>query len=611
MKNKISIIAALLVIVVSCKKANFLDDKSNTALTEDAVFTDSVRTMAFLTRMYEEIGFAFNKNRWEGSGNTDQGTDDSEYTLSNPARRSVALGTGSYSPDNFGFTDMWQLPWVNIRRANLLLSKLPVTPLSVSMQQRVKGECKFMRAYFYAYMLINFGGVPLIGDKIFNKDDIINIPRSSFEDCVNYVVKELDEAAAILPLPAEYQNIDYGRITKGACMAIKARLLLHAASPLFNGGTIAAATTEQKKLAGYPDYNVSRWQAAADAANAVITSGQYSLYNEATPATPGTYPTSGYGFYKVFLYRTIPSGAINPEFILFVNRPANREWEQQANPGTRGGGKNLQPSNTLVEAFPMKNGKAITDPTSGYDPANPYANRDPRFDYTVIYNGSTYYSTTVNKRDTVWTYAPPLAGDPLANGNTADAYPASYTGYFSRKMCDADISANSSFNTTRGWPLLRYAEMLLSYAEAINETGQTALAYPKLIEIRTRAGILPGTDGMYGLKPGMTVDEMRQIIRVERHIELAFEGDTRWNDICRWKIAEVTNNGGTVKCMHITRVKNGPGGTSYVLPRKFTYAVEQSTRGNSVHNFRPAQYFFPIPLDEIRKMPALLQNPGW
>jgi hypothetical protein len=235
----------------------------------------------------------------------------------------------------------------------------------------------------------------------------------------------------------------------------------------------------------------------------------------------------------------------------------------------------------------MRNGKAITDPTSGYDPANPYVNRDPRFSYTIIYNTSLYYLPSANAKRAVETF----------EGAASDGFSlnSSSTGYYSRKMCDDNISSNSSFPTERGWPMIRYAEILLNYAEAINEAGQTQLAYDKLIELRTRAGILPGVDNLYGLKANMSQLEMRETVRNERRIELAFE-DHRWNDIRRWKIAENVSNGFN-KRMQI--IKNGAN---------YTYQVINTIRQ---HNFRPEMYLLPIPDAEIRKMPAVLQNPGW
>lgn len=573
--KKLFFIAVLLTGAMACTKSDsFLDNKTS-ALDEQAVFSDSARTMGFLTRIYADMGYSFNKGRWSSHGNTEQATDDAEYAYSGVTQGAVVLYSGSISPINYAggvLNDFWNTPWVDIRRVNLLLSKLPSTPLSSDMQKRVKGEARFLRAWFYHLLLINYGGVPLIGDNVYGIEDVINVPRASWAECVSYLVKELDEAGQLVPATNnDYNAVDYGRITKGACMGLKSRILLYAASPLFNGGSIAT-DPDVAKVVSYPAYDVKYWQAAADAAQDLINSGYYTLSLDNT-----TRP--GFGFYNVFLQR------VNPEYILGFYRANNKDIELFYNPPTRGGQKNSQPSQNLVDAFPMRNGRSITDPTSGYNPANPYVNRDPRFNYSIIFNESKYANSSGSQAQ-VLTY----------EGSGSDGFPATTTGYYSRKMCDSTVAQNSSGTTQRAWPLIRYAEILLNYAEAINETGQTQLAYPKLIDLRKRAGIDAGTDGMYGMKQNMTVQEMRNFIQNERRIELAFE-DHRWNDIRRWKIAMVTNNAYN-KVMRIVKNSNGT----------YTYNLQESVRR---HNFRPEMYLLPIPNDEIRKMPAMVQNPGW
>lgn len=597
MRKAYWIITALIVAgVVSCKKQSFLDDKTSNLVDVNAVFADSIRTMAFVSRMYEEMPFTFLYDRWEG-GNTIIGTDDGESNLGNPARRSVALYLANYSQENFPFHDAWNTPWVNIRRANLILSRIATAPLSPAIQQRIRGEAKFMRAYFYTYLAVNFGGMPLIGDTLYDANSTINPPRASFEETVKYIVEELEEAATLLPthnIASESYDLnrDYGRVTKGACLAVKARLLLYAASPLFNGGVIAAATDAQKSVAGYPTYSAARWQTAADAALAVINTGTYSLL-EQNSVKPG------FGFYNVFLQRA----GLNNEYILFANRPQNKDFESAWLCPSRNGGARLKPSQNLVECFPMKNGKAITDPTSGYNANNPYVNRDPRFNYSIIFNGSRYQRANTGQ-DTVFTYSLRGSATNIANtgGDGFDplgAPPATpNTGYFTRKMCDSNIANNSSPNTVRGWPLLRYAEIILSYAEAINEVGNTNQAILKIIELRNRAGVDAGADGRYGIKAGITQAEMRELIRNERHIELFAEGDNRWDDIRRWKIAVAVNNG-LLRGIWIERT---PGTLAYTYKPAFGYQA---------HVFAERQYLFPIPGIELRKMPLSIQNPGW
>lgn len=596
MKFYISIVILVMVFAGCKKSSDFLEGQAIT-LNEEIVFADSARTMAFLTGIYSDIAFSFTKGRWNSHGNTEQATDDAEYNYSGTGQAAVILYNGSISPTayvngNSVLWDFWSTPYANIRRVNLLLKKLSDTPLSSDLKLRVKGEARFLRAWYYSQLMICYGGLPIVDDNVYGKDDLINIPRSSFANTVKYIGNELDTAAALLP-DTYTSSIDFGRVTKGACLALKSRVLLYAASPLFNGGSI---TTDANiaPIVSYPTASTSYWQAAADAANAVINSNQFTLYEDNVTAP-------GYGFYNVFLQRTLTPTA-KDEYIFAYYRPANRDMEGFYNPPSRGGAKNSMATQDIVDAFPMKNGlqpfnsDGSINTASGYSPTNPYVNRDPRFNYTIIFNGAPYFTTSTNNKQPVWTFINGSGTIP-APTQTADAYGVgTTTGYFARKMCDENISSNSSANTNRAWPLIRYAEIILNYAEAINETGQTTLAYPKLIDLRRRAGIDKGADGLYGLKAGMSQAEMREVIRNERRIELAFE-DHRWHDIRRWKIAFVVCNQYN-KVMQV--VKNSTG--------TFTYNRLESIRR---HNFRPEMYLLPIPDPEIQKMPKMIQNPGW
>ncbi|MCK7557528.1 RagB/SusD family nutrient uptake outer membrane protein [Chitinophaga sedimenti] len=565
-------IAAILGLGACQKASDFLDNKVDVGLTEDAVFSDSAQTIAFLSRIYSDAPFSFVKGR---GAQTEYSTDDAEYNLSSPTNQAVILYNGSVSPSNVP-GDFWSTPYANIRRVNLFLKKLPNGPLSAPLKARMAGEARFLRAWFYHELLATFGGVPLVGDTVFTLNEIPNIGRATFEETVNYVVSELDAAAGILPAPSEYGEQDYGRVTRGAALALKARVLLYAASPLFNGGG-ETNDPELRKIISYPEFSAARWQTAADAAKAVMDAGYYDLYTDNTTAP-------GYGFYFVFLKRVL-APEFKPEMIFLFNRPTNKDFEGFYNPPSRGGSKTSMPTHNLVMAFPMKNGKLYNEAGSGYVATNPYANRDPRFKYTIIHNDALYYNATGASKQKVNT----------SNDNNPDGFNDNATGYYSRKMCDENISQNSSFNTERGWPLMRYAEVVLGYAEALNEAGQTAQAYDQLKAIRLRAGIDAGTDGLYGLKANMTQAEMRTVIQNERRIELAFE-DHRWDDIRRWKIAMAVNNGFNLR-MKISMATN-----------PYTYEVVPSVRR---HGFREANYLLPIPYSETRKMDKLKQNPGY
>ncbi len=570
-------------VLASCSKTGFLDDKTN-GLTEDVVFSDSIQSINFLNRIYADAGYSFGPSRYTGSGgsgNSELCTDNAEGSNNTavPADSYVQGALSSISIGN-GFAadkDYWSTPYKNIRRVNLLLSKLPETPFAEVTKKRIKGELRFLRAWYYHYLLIAFGGVPVLEDKVFEANDVPRVPRTSYADCVSYLVSELDGAASDLR-EVIYKDADFGRITWGACLALKSRVLLYAASPLFNGGAVAA-DAELAPVLSYPAFDKNRWQIAADAAEAVINTGMYSLYVDNT-----TRP--GYGFYQVFLKR------VNPEYILSYNRPAQKEFETFFLPPSRSGNCTMRPTLSLAESFPMIDGKSIGE-SPLYNANDPYANRDPRFGNSIIHNGMMYMSNNGTKT-AIQTY---MTANGFTNTST-DAYTIvnKYTGFFSRKMLDENLTGTSSGTTERAWPLIRYAEILLNYAEAINEAGHPEKAYPRLIELRNRAGIRAGTDGMYGLKKDMTVEEMREIIRNERRIELAFE-DQRWNDIRRWKIASTVLTG--FNTVHILT--------------KTSASTYNYTTGYSMRQlkFRDAMYLLPIPLTEIQKMPVLKQNPGY
>ncbi|WP_256011427.1 RagB/SusD family nutrient uptake outer membrane protein [Desertivirga xinjiangensis] len=582
--KKIFAIAFIAGALAACQKSSFLDDKTN-GLTEEAVFTDSIQTMNFLTKIYQDAGYTFGPSRFSsagGSGNTELATDNAEGN-NNLSVWGNAYAQGVIGPSNVltGFAadkDLWKTPYKNIRRVNLLLSKLPDAPFAEATKTRLRAEARFLRAFYYHNMVAAFAGVPLIGDKVFGISDIIDIPRSSYSDCVNYITSELDAAAADLA-PIVYKDIDYGRITEGACRALKSRVLLYAASPLFNGGSVSTDPAVIP-LTAYPSSDNNRWKLAADAAEDVIGMNDYSLYVDNT-----TRP--GFGFYQVFLRR------VNNEYIFAFNRPAQKEFEAYYLPPTRSGASIMRPTQNLVESFPMRDGTPISE-SGTYDANNPYINRDPRLDNSIIYNGMVYQNNSGTKT-AVLTYT--SLGSTIAN-TTSDAYTTAnnFTGYFSRKMLDENLSNSSAGSTERAWPLIRYAEILLNYAEAVNEMGEPEKAVEKLILLRERAGILPGADGRYGIKPNISAGDLQDLIRNERRIELAFE-DHRFNDIRRWKIASTV-----LKGFNKIDIIKRTGTNTYV------HTIGTAPRPL---NFRDAMYLLPIPLSERQKMPSMLQNPGY
>lgn len=551
----------------ACKKANFLDKTTTTDLDESAVFSDSARSMDFLANIYSNVGFSFSLSRFGGAAGLDACSDEAEGPLSAVVTTYNQFASASVTAYNIA-TDAWNTSYGQIRAVNQFLQHLPVIPFNDILKRRTKGEAIFLRAWYYATMLKHYGGIPLVGDSIFIEGDEINTVRNTYQECVDYITGQCDDAAAILP--ASYAGLDYGRVTKGAALALKARVLLYAASPLFNGSPATEDAT-LKPLVSYPIYDVNRWKLAADAAKAVMDLGQYSLYVD--NSKPGN------GFYQVFQKR------VSTEFIFQGMQPNNKDLENLWRPPSRGGSSTSGsfPYNNLADAFEMNNGLAITDPASGYDPAAPYTNRDPRLDFTVSHNLSKIYVAYDQLRP-VYTYDGEPNGDGFGAGTP--------TGYYGNKMCNDNVIPNYFFNeSSRCLPLIRYADILLMYAEAMNEyAGPVQEVYDAVEQIRRRAGLDP-----YQLKTGLSQADMRTVIQHERRVELAFEESRFW-DVRRWKIAGQTDDKG-MNGMRVT--KDASGNFTYipVLVRK--------------RNFRDAMYLWPIPQSEIAKSSSLLQNPGY
>lgn len=575
MKRTIFLASILAILsMAACKKGSILDQVKTTDLNEETTFADSARTMQFLTRIYTDVGFSAEPKRF--GTNSSIGIysigDEVESTLQAATAYNVIFQSGGVSALNIP-DDAWVTTYANIRRVNVLLKHLPTTPLSQKLRTRMEGEARFLRAWYYFILIKHYAGVPLVGDVVYGPTDPVSGKRNTYEECVNYIEAECNAAANLLP-PA-YSGLEYGRVTRGACMALKSRLLLYAASPLFNG-----RADNMGGVLGYPTYDQSRWAKAAKAAKDVIDLNLYMLFD--LPTQPG------YGFQKVFVTRK------NSEYILASMAGNNRTLEAMWDPPTRTGSGNSCPYQELVDAFGTVNGKPITEDVksgtnpTGYDETNPYANRDPRLGYTILFNEGL----RLNKDKAVtpvYTYVGAAQDGFAPNAGTR-------TGYYLRKMCDENtIASTTSSATERCFPLMRYAEILLNYAEASNEMDDRATAYDQVKAIRKRAGINAGTDGNYGLADDMTKEQMRTVIQNERRVELAIEEHRYW-DVRRWKIAENISN----KPLHGMKItKTGS-----------TYTYEIVTVRTPVF-VAPKWYLWPIPQGEVNKSVELEQNPGW
>lgn len=490
---------------------------------------------------------------------------------------------GRLSAGNIASLDgsAWTNFYKGIRRANLFLEKIEGYPSSTQLPKeeivRMKAETRALRAYFYFELMKRWGGVPLAGDEVFDYDDDWNIPRSSIADCAKYIMDEISPESPsscykdlydAMSLPPAGLESSVGRINKGVALALISRLKLYLASPLYN------ETNDKDK-----------WQEAADAAKAVIDLNVYDLY---TVPTKKENPA----FLELF---GVKEAFPNKEAIMIKEAAAGTSVESNNSPCGYQRNKSrgyTSPSQNLVDAFPMLDGKEIGDPASKYvyDPQNPYENRDPRLTYTVFYNGSRWLKRGVQ------TFNGGLDRSDIPGLITTQ------TGYYLRKFLglNEEKADNAGYNSVpHHYQIIRYAEILLNYAEALNEVDKDANAAEIedcLIKLRKRAGIEPGADDRYGLPVAYTQDEMRRIIRNERRIELAFEEHRFW-DIRRWKMAEDVMNR-PVRGVEIAKEADGTLRYKYVDVRPSTFDATK-------------MYWYPIPRGEMQGNPELTQNPGW
>ncbi|SDZ92681.1 Starch-binding associating with outer membrane [Chitinophaga terrae (ex Kim and Jung 2007)] len=528
-------------LISSCKK-DYLNIVPTDRILGSAVLADSMLFQDYIINRYMSIrlqdkegegtnpgfGRGFEYGLWSSI---------SDESIYNNDDNTWVIQQGQMAPENTGIAGtIWGRSYRSIRECNFALNNIDSVAMSDGLKKKLRAELRFIRAFRYHDLIRNYGGVVLMGDKEYSLSDNLTNPdmfkRSTIKECIDYVTGELTAAAADLPL----KNNDswlLGRATKGAALALKARLLLYAASPLYNAGS---------------------WQAAADAAKAVMELSQYSIDND---------------YAKLFL-------SPNSNEIIFerVYAVSARHVCLEISNGPNGynGWAGNTPLQNLVDAYEMSNGKPISDPASGYDPQNPYANRDARFYASILYNGAPYRNSTIQ----VFTPGGKDSKDGPSNWNTTK------TGYYLRKFMDDKNPIDNPWDVAglQPWIYMRYAEVLLNYAEAENEAvGPNASVYEAINQIRQRASVKQPP-----LTPGLSQSEMREAIRRERQVELAFE-EHRFYDVRRWKIADVTEN--TPAYGIDVTVSNGV--------YKYTRKVALANRA-----FKTKHYWLPIPRAEIQ-----------
>lgn len=540
--------------------------------TFDTHDSSGINAIRFLNEVYNNA--LMNGHNRLGGDYIDAASDDAVSSIAGLSSVET-IQSGAYTPTNLTPDDIWTRSYATIRSATVFIIYIDRVPLLEELpdgrpaRSAYKAEARFLRAWTYFELIRRYGGVPILEDKAYQLTDNIELPRSNFEDCINYITQQLDMAADSLRPQEMINSTSYGRITKGAAMALKAKVLLYAASPLFNGGNIDPSNP----LTGYTSFDKQRWKLAADAAGKVRELGTYGLDSD---------------FESVFTTQEAPIGS-NTENIFWRQNGNNTDVEKANAPigyTTAGGNGRTSPTQNLVDAFPMKNGLPITNALSGYNESDPYVNRDPRLKSTVFYNGQRWLNRDVELYD----------GGIDRPGGTVQQ---TKTGYYLRKFMGSfeNVPGGLYGNTIHDWIFIRYGGILLDYAEATNEfEGPTDEVYQVLYDLRKRAGIEPGDDGHYGIKSGMDQVAMRTAIRGERRVEMAFEEQRYW-DIRRWKIAKDVY---AAPLIGMDIQMTGSGQLFYNRVDIFSPVFTD-----------PKMYLYPIPYDEVVKNEQMQQNPGW
>jgi len=425
-------------------------------------------------------------------------------------------------------------------------------------------------------MYRHFGGVPWLDHAFLPTEEIPQMPRIKAQALCDSIVALCDRAAEDLPWTISNPEELDGRFTKAAAMGLKARILLFNASPLFNSGSpYLDGEASSQLLTWHGSYDVNRWKQAADAAQELIAqaeaTGDYKLYHKAGN-------TLRKDFQEAYYLRG--NGEVLISTRVMFRSPTSASWNYTFYWSAVGWGSSCV-TDDYVKMFPMANGLRITDPGSGYNPANPYVNRDPRLYETVLINGDSFKGRTAEL------YVGGRERLTLAGNNAK-------TGYGLRKFL-LESNTATSWGSIVHWPYLRLAEIYLSYAEAINEfnNGPDAEAYRCVNLVRNRVGLA-------NLPAGLTKDEFRERILTERALEFGWE-EVRWFDLIRWKRENDFTK--PIHGMDLFR--------SATPPYTYTYTETVQALRYWQQIWSPKWYLSAFPVNEVQKGYGLIQNPGW
>jgi hypothetical protein len=561
---------------------DFLEKEPSVDVTADTIFTSLELSERYLWGGYSTLPYGLNTN-WSAKGNK-LGMDILE-SMTDLCQSYLAWGginelyyTGQYSASvensntKTKYHFLQEQSWEGVRIGwNFIENAVRIPDGSQSYIDQLKAEAKMIIALHYTDMFRHYGGLPWV-DHAYTPTEETNMPRMTARATVDSIVALIDAAIPDLPWEVDDPSNWDGRFTAAGAMGLKARLLLFAASPLFNDDApyLDGAASDQN-MTWYGGYDATLWNAAMQASEELLdmveSQGGYGLVNTGNPRQD---------FQNAYYRRG--NGEILISTRVRYQSPAwwNQEYYFYQSAGNYG---TACPTKEYIDMFGMADGTPIDAPGSGWDAENPWANRDVRLYETALVNGDVYQGRTAE----LW-----IGGRERQNAN----FKGTASGFGLRKFLLERNNA-SAIGSVVHWPYLRLSEIYLSYAEAANEVngGPTAEAYAAVNRVRSRAGL-------NDLPAGLSREEFREAVLQERALEFGYE-EVRWFDLIRWKQEDLFT-----QTLHGVNTTDNGNGT-------FTYEVFELPPRYWQENWSPKWYLSAFPPDEINKNYGLVQNPGW
>jgi hypothetical protein len=663
--NTCLLFVAALLIGTSCSDYLNIDRYFDDEFKLDSTFTQRRYVEAYMwgmVDMFPDESYLWRSSPTPGVFASDEGF--VNFRESGNVYYGMAFASGLITPDNLGSLNKWGTYYKIIRKCNTILTRMDEAPdMTMTDRHRIEGFTRFFRAYAYYNLLVDFGPPILLGDEIVNNNEEMayyDRPRSTYDEAMEYVCGEFERAAMFMDLTVSPS--DFGRPTRGAAYALIARLRLIHASPLFNGGNVARsyfAGWKRKTDGAYyvsQVYQESRWAVAAAAAKRVIDMDfrgypLYSLYtvpkDADTPELPrgvgsdpsfySDYPEGANNIDPLRSYADIFNGeavaALVPEFIWARRGNGINDILAGCFPYSIGGWSRIAVTQKVVDAYLMDDGRTRQEASQGADPYysevgftkspkwfsgyklnenvyNMYNNREMRFYASIGFNACNWPCTSSAEYfDHKANY---ISGGEDSRTAVGDGLNYTVTGYVIKKFVnpfDAFLGTGAR-RMVKPFALIRYAEILLSYAEALNNlTGEHRMEVDGQIQpfrrdpqaIAKAFNLVRYRAGLPGVNPDAfpTRDQFQKLIERERMVEFLFE-NRRYYDVRRWGIYEESER------EPITGM-NMDGGTE----NAFYTRVQPTTSAIRGRLVSKKLMFVPIPRDELRRLPSLDQNPGW